>query len=42
MFSSYMKRTVMSLLLLMTGILCAPAQGLDANVKQRLETFFTR
>ena len=36
-----MKKIFLSLLLLMTGALCGSAQGLDANVEQRLKDFFT-
>lgn len=36
-----MKKIVLSLLLLVAGIFYASAQGLDANVEQRLKDFFT-
>ena len=36
-----MKKIFLPFLLLMTGILYAPAQGLDTNVEQRLKDFFT-
>lgn len=41
MFSKHMKKIVMSFLFLTAGILCTLAQGLDANVEQRLKDFFT-
>lgn len=37
-----MKQAILSFLLLAAGILHSPAQGLDANVEQRLKDFFTR
>ncbi|MDE5676414.1 xanthan lyase [Phocaeicola sp.] len=42
MFSIYTKRIVMIFLLLTTGIFGVGAQGLDANVEQRLKDFFIR
>lgn len=41
-YHCYMKRTILSILLLAAGILHSPAQGLDANVEQRLKDFFIR
>lgn len=42
MFFKYLKRTAIPFLCLMASLLQAPAQGLDANVEQRLKGFFTQ